>query len=110
MAIPGGAGRLDQRVTLRKPTRLQGTAGEPITTHADDSSVWASVRPLRGREFIEARGFGAEVTHRVAIRYRSDVTSEWRIKLGTRTLRIVSVLNVNEGDEYQELMCVERAD
>ena len=107
MAIPGGAGALNQPVTLQKPTRSQGSAGQPKTTYADFATVWASAQPLRGREFVEALAYSAELTQNFRIYYVEQLTSEWRIKLRTRTLRIVQVVNVDERNEYMEMMCVE---
>lgn len=70
-------------------------------------TVWASIEPLTGREFFAAHQIKAEVTHRVKIRYRDDITVKMRIKFGARVLAIESILDIKERHEVLEILCRE---
>lgn len=102
------AGKLRHRVTIQTQTATQGTFGEPADTWTDVDTVWASVEPLSGREFLDARQMQADVTTRVTIRYLAGVIPSMRVKYGTRTLDILGVVNREERDRTMELMCREK--
>lgn len=102
------AGRLNKRVTIQKLVEAAdgyGDVTETATTNV--ATVWASVEPLTGREFIEAKAYSADVTHRVRMRYLSGITSKHQLRLGTRRLNIEAVINVGERNRELELMCKE---
>ena len=101
------AGRLNKRVTLQRATAARDGHGQPIETWSNAAVVWAAIEPIRGREYFAAQQFATEVTHRLRIRYRSDVRATWRVRYGTRTFRIESVIDPLERHETLELMCVE---
>lgn len=102
------AGRLRQRVTLRTFTESQDGFGELIKTWADLATVWAAVLPLRGREYMDSRELQVELSVRILIRYRADVTSLMRVVHGVHTYEIVSPPIADATHERQlELMCRE---
>jgi len=70
-------------------------------------TVWASIEPLSGREYFFSHQVKAEVTHRVKIRYRDDITVNMRIKFGTRVLAVESILDLKERHEVLEILCRE---
>ena len=67
----------------------------------------ASVEPLSGREYFYSHQIKAEVTHRVKIRYREDITTKMRIKHRDRVLEIESILDKKERREELEILCRE---
>ncbi len=101
------AGKLRHRVELHSATAEQDTYGESIDTYASYATVWASVEPLQGRELEHAQQISAETNHKVIIRYNSSVASEHRVIFGSRTLEITAIINPQERNEYQILMCKE---
>ncbi len=102
------AGRLRHRVTIQSPVNAQDQYGAK-TPYAwvDLDTVWASVEPLRGREYIDAEGEGAEVTTKIVIRYQDNVGPECRVIWDTRVFDVISAINVEERDRQIELMCRE---
>ena len=92
------AGRLNQRVTIQQlaGSPPQDAGGAPTQDWADLVTVFASVEPLRGREFIAAQGVNSEVTGQIRMRYYPGVTSAMRAKMGTRIYEIIAVVNVDE--------------
>ena len=102
------AGALRHRVTLKSKTVSRDTFGEEDITWATVATVWGSVEPLRGREYMEAKQGQADVSHRVVIRYRTGVVPTMRVYLEDgRALEIDGVINRLERDEQLELMCRE---
>lgn len=107
---PGQLNRLIELQQLVIHPDQQGGGNAVWTTTA---TVWAGIEPLRGREFFEARQVQQEVTHRITIRYRADLSPAWRVRRveGTqaRIWRIEHDANLYERGELLELMCVEEA-
>src|SRR5918992_2353622 len=93
------AGTLKDRVTLQQNTPTQDAGGAPVDSWADVATVWAAIEPLTGREFFDAARVVADVTHRLRIRYRADVTEKMRAIQGSRTFDISAVLEVGRRRE-----------
>lgn len=101
------AGRLRRRVTIQEKTVSRNSYGEEIITWSDVDTVWAAVEPLHGREYTEMRRAGAEVTTRIIMRYRDDVTPAMRITWDSHVYDIESVIDVDGRHVQLELMCRE---
>ena len=104
-------GKLRHRVTIQEATEVQNDYGEPIKTWNDVNTVWASVEPIRGREFVAAAEIHSEVTTRIRMRYRTGMSPKMRVYAGGKYYRIESVLNFEYGPSHREthLMCREEA-
>lgn len=101
------AGDFRHRITLTASVASQDSAGELILTYSGYAIKWASVRPMQGSELINAQQISAVVTHKVRIRYNDTVKPLDRITFGTRTFDIVSILNYQEKNIYQDILCKE---
>lgn len=102
------AGRLRHTITLQKYTKTpDGEGGWDKTWNDTVTSVRASVEPLLGREYLMAGQIQERVTTRIRMRYRTDVTGEWRVKHGNRIYEIDSVMNPREMNRETVLMCRE---
>ena len=111
------AGRLRHRVTIQEKSVSQNSFGEEVITWTDVKTVWASIEPLRGREYIELRQAQADVTTRIRMRHwpgnsqASGITPSMRLAHGSRVFEIVApVKNVAERDIQDEVMCKELID
>jgi SPP1 family predicted phage head-tail adaptor len=94
---------------LQLPTNTRDEYGQKVESFSDFGRLWGRVEPLAGKELLEARQIKADVTHRVTIRWRDDVTEKMQFKLGTRTLRIAEAPRAaDERREFLEMACVER--
>jgi len=101
------AGKLRHRVTIQEATESVDSYGQPTFAWADEATVWASIEPLRGQERLAQQQIESDVTHRVTLRYLTNLTPAKRIKFGSRYLEIRSVMNVDEHDETMVLECHE---
>src|SRR5262245_28369589 len=85
-------GRLDKRVELQRPATTQNAFGEEVATWETLARMWASVEPLSSQELLQADQVQAQVTHKVWVRYRTDVRADMRFVLlpaGLRTFHVV---------------------
>ncbi len=101
-------GTLDQRVALQQPITLRDGYGHPSTTWQTVATVWANVQTLRGREYFAAAAVQKELTVKIKIRHRTDITNTWRVLHKGSTYGINAVIPLGRL-EYQELMCEERS-
>lgn len=108
------AGKLKQRVTLKRPSGGgRDQYGQPTDEFKPVATVWASVEPLRGREFFAAQQVNSEITTRIRIRYRREfagvAVNEWRIDYGGRVYEIDGPpIDTNMNHTQLEFMCHER--
>jgi len=101
------AGKLRQRVIIQYKVVSQDGFGQEQITWTELATVWASVEPLTGREYMEGRQEAAEVSTRIRIRHRSGVEPEQRVVHGSIVYNILSVLHVESGQREIVLMCRE---
>jgi SPP1 family predicted phage head-tail adaptor len=106
------SGTLRHRVTLQKPAAgdNRDAVGEPQTVWETVGTYWASVVPLSTGERHLAAQSRTYVTHRVTLRYSSELAAidgSWRVVFGTRHLPIEGVRNIDERNREFELVCVE---
>lgn len=70
--------------------------------------VWASVEPMRGREYQEAQRIRPELSYKITTRYHKELTSDMFIQYQEREFQIISVINVKEKNEMLEIICIEK--
>lgn len=100
---------MNKRITLQRREEVLGPTGQPSEQWADVARVWASIQPIVGREYFNASGERAEITHEVNTRAQFECRPQDRIMYGERVFNIRSALNVDERGRYLRLMVVENA-
>ena len=100
-------GEMRERVAIKTRTLADDTIGGKTETWTTLATVWAKINTIRGTEFIQQAQAGGELTHRVIIRYRSDVTASMKLTWGSRTLKIVSPPIELGHRQWTELQCKE---
>jgi len=102
-------GNFDDRLTFENYTEtggdgMGGSEGEfnPIGT------LWASVKPVSGREKIHMDAIDSTISHIVRTRYSElDLSNETKVSWGSRTLNLKYVINEGEDDAYLEIAATE---
>lgn len=102
-------GDLRHRISLQSPTRTADNMGGYSTVWTSEATIWAAIWPVSGKEIMQARQNKMNVTHRIRIRYRSDIKSSWRIKFKLRYFDIDVIINPDERNKMLELLCTETA-
>lgn len=100
---------LNKLVKLQRRAETQDEAGQVRETWHTIAEVWASVRPIVGREYFAASGERAEITHEIMIRYGVDVRSKDRLEFDGRHFDVIAPMNLDENNRYYKLMGRENA-
>lgn len=110
-------GKLRHRVQIQSATESRNSHGDVTRTWSTDSTVWASIGPLSGRELLFAQQVESRPTVRIRMRYISGLTASKRLRhiqtetdesttvLGTYNIQ--SIQNLNERNHEIVCMCVE---
>ncbi len=83
-------GRKRHYVKIEKPTTTN-SEGEPSVAWSTLRHVWVKLVPLTSREYFQAAQIQSDVTHQVTANWDEfkDVTSDMRLKYGTRVFEIL---------------------
>lgn len=101
-------GRLNKRITFCRYTESVNELKQTVQQLEPYKTVWASVEPLKGREYLEAQKVQPELTYRITTRYHRDIAPDMIIKYQGRELNIQNIVNPYERDEKLEIYCVEK--
>lgn len=101
MRVP--IGKLDQRVALQRKTRTSDGSGGATVSWSTYATVWAHVRPMRGRERENAMREEAASDYIVVIRYRSGVVEGDRIEWRDRHMNVRFVRNEGPRTSMMEI-------
>jgi SPP1 family predicted phage head-tail adaptor len=104
------AGKLRHQVKLQRVAVSADSHGDQTKTWTDLATVRASIEPLSGREFLQASQVMSDITVRIRIRGRSDITltPKDRVLYGTRTFDIRHVIDWGDRGTDWQLLCTER--
>jgi len=75
----------------------------------DIAIVWASIWPISANEQIQSSASTMIASHRIRMRYRSDIKANWRLKYHNSYYNIVSIINHNMANRMLELLVKEAA-
>jgi SPP1 family predicted phage head-tail adaptor len=100
-------GKLCHRITIQKSTPARDSFGAEIEDWTDFAAVWANIEPINGREYFSAKQVNAEITTKIVIRYKEDITSQMRVLFADKIYEIISVICPEEKHTELLLMCKE---
>jgi SPP1 family predicted phage head-tail adaptor len=101
------AGSLNRRVALQQVVMTSDTEGVSSEAWSLVSNVWANINPAGGTEQMQAGQTEEKITHRVTIRWRSDLNTRQRFVYGTRVFLIHSMLDQEEAHREVDCLCEE---
>ena len=96
-------GQLDQRISLQHRTLTDDGAGGATEAWTEYAEVWASVRPMTGRERENAMRNEATSNYVVTVRYRSDILERDRIVWRSKELNIRFIKNAGPRPPFLDL-------
>lgn len=101
-------GELNERICFLRRTDKQDEIGQDIQEFEEYKTVWAAVKPLRGREYWEAKKIQSEEIYKIKIRYLKQITPDMVVKYKNRILEIISISDVNGKKFELEIQCKEK--
>lgn len=101
-------GKLNKRITLQKLCETEDESGNAKVEWVDFKAIWATVKPFKSSEYNFMGKLKPEVTHRIYVRYRNDITPEMRIKYHGRIFEISGhPLDIDEAHKLLEIQAQE---
>lgn len=88
------AQELNTRVQIQKVTRIRDPLGGDREVWSTFAETFAKVEPLVGREFIAAQAEHSELTAKVTMRWRADVSQLHRLMIRGDSYGIISAQNI----------------
>ena len=85
------AGKFDRQVNLLQYGVTIDTAGGEVVTYTQFATVWASVKDLRGANFLAAQQTTSTATTKFILRYRTDFTARDRIEWKGKQYEVIGI-------------------
>lgn len=101
-------GRLRDRIIIQTYTDSIGTNGENTRTWSTFDTVFAEIKPISGREYLQNEQVRGEISHVIKIRFRSGILPKMRVTDGTRIFEIVAVLPDRTNAKNIQIMANEK--
>lgn len=93
-------GSLRQELRLEKSAVTLDETGALIEAWSEIASLWAQVEPMGpGQRLFGEQELG-EVTHRITLRGRTEISSTMRFRKGTRLFQILTLHDPDETGRY----------
>lgn len=101
-------GAMRRRLVLEAQQRIPDGGGGAKPQWRPVAGLWGAIKPVAENTIIGAEKRSATVTHRVTLRYRSDVLAGMRFTQGRRIFMIEVVFDPDE--KTRKLICLVRED
>ena len=105
---------LNKRLTIQFKSVKRTALGSETVTWTKVGTVWGRVDTIRqtpGSDFFATVQQQSEATHKISIRFRSDVSPNHRFQIsgkrGTRTFEILTVGDPNESNHWLQILAKE---
>lgn len=99
------AAKMREPLTVQRKVTVSDGMGGMVVQWVTLFTTRGEVKPLSGREALQAMQLQASITHRIYIRYRADLTAADRIIMRGQPLQIRAVLNMEMRNRWLELSC-----
>lgn len=96
-------GRLRHRTKILTRIEIPDSEFGTIETFPELASIWAHFIPISGLKRIETQSYGADITHKVLMRYREDVTDQHWLEWNQRRFQIKTFRYLDEKTDWLEL-------
>lgn len=100
-------GAMRQRLSLEAATESTDESGALQIAWAPLGDLWGQITPASSGDRFIAERQEESVTHRILIRWRADVESGMRFRLGTRTFLIRAAFDPDERQRVLICRCEE---
>lgn len=101
---------LNKKINILSPAKVSdGMGGTTTSTVTIVSNLPAAIWPVSAKEMVNNQANPMIITHRIRIRYRSVMKSNWILQYGNRKFNVVSVIDPSEAHEWLDIMVKEAA-
>lgn len=103
------AGKLRHRIAFQERTETKGVQGGITPSWTTVAFRWAEIKPLTGKELVNAQQIESTISHMVRFRYLPLLTTKLRILFKQRAFGIERTRNVEERNIEHVCLCTEVA-
>lgn len=97
-------GALQARLVIETPQEIPDGFGGVKRSWIAGDSVWCDIATLSTQQRLEAEQLGQTLSHRVTLRWRSELTTQMRFR---RSGQILAIRGVSDPDNSKrELVCL----
>lgn len=93
-------GSLNQEVLLEKSSIFAGEAGELDESWSEIASLWVRIEPAGPGPRMLGEQQLPELSHRITLRHRADISSTMRFRKGARIFQILTLHDPDEMGRY----------
>ncbi len=97
---------LRTRIGLFAPVEVQNETGGVDRSFAQISTLWCNIEPFIGDQRFDSGRVEENVSHRITIRWRGDITAAMRFYKGTRQFNILASADL-DGRERRLMVLVQ---
>lgn len=105
MTLPHSGG-LRARVTIEQEAPVAQGGGSYAPNWQPLATLWAQIEPVTGRVVRQGERLESRVTHRITVRYRSDIVAGMRVVWGSQLFAIQAVVNLGAQNRFSQLLVV----
>lgn len=98
-------GKLNRRVTIKRPSTTQDDIGQPVLTLVDVATVWASIIHKSGSEAIRSDKDTSIVQASIRIRMRTDLDHGMQVHFAGMVYGIKALLPDEKTRDFLDLVC-----
>lgn len=97
------SGKLRNTIVVERAVKTPDGGGGADNTWQTVATIRAYIKPISGGERFQAMRLEADTTHRIFIRYRSDLLTSDRINYNGRLFQIRALINLEERNQWFEI-------
>jgi len=102
------AGQLNRRIAVMQRTpQEQDSAGQLKELWQLYKELWADVRPVSGREFVQGQQIESQITMTFEVRHITTITTDMRVHFCENVYAIEAVIHPNDDHRRTQIMCRE---
>mgnify|MGYP003658961065 FL=1 len=101
------SGKLRNAITIERLTLSTDGAGGNTQAWATNKNLKAFIKPMSGGEYLHSQRLEARLSHRIYIRYTTDILNTDRVSYNGRYFQIRAIINIEESNKWLELHCEE---
>lgn len=101
-------GNLKSNIIIVRDSNVSDGCGGYQSGSVSIRTCRASVKPLRAKEIVQASQTQQETSHNIIIRYFKGLKNSDKIQYKDKEFEIASIINIDNSNEFLELLCIER--
>jgi SPP1 family predicted phage head-tail adaptor len=98
-------GEMGQFLLLILPSQIEEAGGAgTYDSFQEIAWVYGKIEAVNGLIQLDTKQIGEEITHKITIRYYPLISTKHAVKMGDRYFEIKNVKNIDERNQYLELL------